>query len=48
LTNAITSLGFAKSAFGIDPHGKDLHSIYKQVTEISSEEFVSHLEDVAL
>ena len=48
LINAIKSVGFAGIAFGIDPHGKDRHSIYKQVTEVRSEEFGTHLEDVVL
>jgi carbonic anhydrase/acetyltransferase-like protein (isoleucine patch superfamily) len=48
LTNAIKSIGFAKIAFGIDPHGKDRRSTYKQVTEVRSEEFETHLEDVVL
>jgi carbonic anhydrase/acetyltransferase-like protein (isoleucine patch superfamily) len=48
LTNAIKSIGFAGIAFAIDPHGKDRHSIYKQVTEVRSEEFETHLEDVVL
>jgi carbonic anhydrase/acetyltransferase-like protein (isoleucine patch superfamily) len=48
LTNAIKSVGFAGIAFGIDPHGKDHLSIDKQVTEVRSKEFESHLEDVIL
>ena len=48
LTNAIKSIGFAGIAFGIDPRGKDRNLIYKQVTEVRSEEFATHLEDVVL
>jgi carbonic anhydrase/acetyltransferase-like protein (isoleucine patch superfamily) len=48
LTNAIKSIGFAEIAFGVDPRGKDRHLIYKQVTEVRSEEFGTHLEDVVL
>jgi carbonic anhydrase/acetyltransferase-like protein (isoleucine patch superfamily) len=48
LTNAIKSIGFAGIAFGIDARGKDRHSIYRQVTEVRSEEFETHLKDVVL
>ncbi len=48
LANAIKSIGFAKTAFGIDAQWEDRLSRYRQSTEVRSKEFESHFDDVVL
>lgn len=45
MAKAIMSLGFARIAFNIDADGKSRAEIYKEATEIRSEEFGHHNED---
>jgi carbonic anhydrase/acetyltransferase-like protein (isoleucine patch superfamily) len=48
LANAIKSIGFAKTAFGLEAQWEDRLSRYKQSTEVRLEEFGSHFDDVVL
>ncbi len=48
LTNAIKSIGFARTAFGVEAQWEDRLSRYKQSTEVRSKEFESHFNDEVL
>ncbi len=48
LAEAIKSIGFAKTAFGIEAKWEDRILRYKQATEVRSNEFKSHFDDVVL
>jgi carbonic anhydrase/acetyltransferase-like protein (isoleucine patch superfamily) len=48
LARAIQSVGFAKTAFGVEAQWEDRLSRYRQSTEIRSQEFESHFDDVVL
>ena len=48
MTKAIMSVGFAKIAFGIDVQGLSRAEIYKKATELRSEEFGNHFDDIIL
>jgi len=48
LIDAIKSIGFAKTAFGVVAKQEDGLLKYKEITEIRSKEFESHLSDVIL
>ena len=48
LANAIKSIGFAKTAFGVEAQWEDRLSRYRQSTEVRSKEFESHFDDVVL
>jgi carbonic anhydrase/acetyltransferase-like protein (isoleucine patch superfamily) len=45
LAHAIKSLGFAKTAFGVEAQWEDRLLRYKQSTEVRSKEFESHFDD---
>ncbi len=48
LADAIRSIGFAKTAFGIEAAWEDRISRYRQVTQVRSKEFGSHFGDSIL
>ncbi len=48
LIEAIRSLEFSKTAFGVEVASRDRASIYHDVTEVRSEEYQAHFEDVVL
>jgi carbonic anhydrase/acetyltransferase-like protein (isoleucine patch superfamily) len=48
LVEVIKSLGFAKTAFGVEVGSRDRASIYRDVCEVRSEEYAAHLDDVVL
>lgn len=48
LIEAIKSLGFSKTAFGVEVASRDRTSIYRDVTEVRSEEYAAHFADVVL
>jgi carbonic anhydrase/acetyltransferase-like protein (isoleucine patch superfamily) len=48
LAEAIRSVGFAKSAFGVEARWEDRVARYREATEVRSKEFESHFEDVIL
>jgi len=48
LLAAIKSLGFSNTAFGVDVASRDRASIYRDVTEVRSEEYSAHFDDVVL
>jgi carbonic anhydrase/acetyltransferase-like protein (isoleucine patch superfamily) len=45
LAHAIKSIGFAKTAFGVEAQWEDRLLRYKQSTEVRSKEFESHFDD---
>ena len=48
LAEAIRAVGFARQAFGVEAGWEDRKTRYKQATEVRSEEFESHFDDVIL
>jgi carbonic anhydrase/acetyltransferase-like protein (isoleucine patch superfamily) len=48
LADAIQSIGFARTAFGVEARWEDRLSRYKQTTETRSREFESHFDDEVL
>jgi carbonic anhydrase/acetyltransferase-like protein (isoleucine patch superfamily) len=48
LAEAIRSLGFVKSAFGLEPNWEDRTATYREATEVRSKEFERHFEDIVL
>ena len=48
LTEAVKAAGFAASAFGVEVPFEDRINRYRASTEVRSEEFGAHLEDVVL
>jgi carbonic anhydrase/acetyltransferase-like protein (isoleucine patch superfamily) len=48
LAEAIKALGFARQAFGVRAGWEDRKTRYKQATEVRSEEFESHFDDVIM
>jgi carbonic anhydrase/acetyltransferase-like protein (isoleucine patch superfamily) len=48
LVEAIKALGFANTAFGVEIASRDRASIYRDVTEVRSEEYAAHVDDVVL
>jgi carbonic anhydrase/acetyltransferase-like protein (isoleucine patch superfamily) len=48
LTEAIKSIGFAKTAFNVEAGWEDRLARYKQATEVRSKEFGSHFDDVVI
>lgn len=48
LAEAIKAIGFARQAFGVGAEWEDRKTRYKQATEVRSEEFESHFDDVIL
>jgi len=48
LVDAIRSIGFTKIAFDVDPKEIDRLSVMKKATEVRSNEFESHFDDVVL
>jgi len=48
VAEAIKSIGFAKTAFGIEADWEDRILRYRQATEVRSNEFKSHFDDVVL
>jgi carbonic anhydrase/acetyltransferase-like protein (isoleucine patch superfamily) len=48
LAHAIKSIGFAKTAFGVEAQWEDRLLRYKQSTEVRSKEFESHFDDEVL
>lgn len=49
LAEAIRSVGFPRAAFGLEPGGfKDRASLHREIAEVRSREFESHLFDVVL
>jgi len=48
LSHALKSIGFAKTAFGVEAQWEDRLSRYKQSTEVRSKEFESHFDDEVL
>jgi len=48
LGEAVRSTGFARLAFGVDAAWEDRITRYEQATEVRSEEFAAHADDVPL
>ncbi|WP_170294187.1 gamma carbonic anhydrase family protein [Heliomicrobium undosum] len=48
MAEAIRRLGFARTAFGIEGPFHDRKALYKSATEIRSQEYASHFQDIIL
>lgn len=48
MAKAIKGVGFANTAFGIQTKSNDPAALYKQTTEVRSEEFAAHFKDTIL
>ena len=45
IVTAITSMGFSKVAFNVDATGKMRAEVYREITEVRSDEYEEHLSD---